>query len=684
MADPPARVGRLNLISGTVSYRPASVNDWTAAEPNRTLTAGDALWTDLDSRAEAHVGSTAIRLAAQTELDVLNLDDQTVQGRLAVGTLTVRIRNLDQAQVYEIDTPNGAVSLASVGEYRIDVAADGTQSKVTVWAGQAEVTAAGSSFEVRARQVATISGTDAPTFDLADVGPYDDWDNWCVGRDLREENAKSWRYVSREMPGYEDLDEYGRWRFVAGYGDVWFPVNTPPGWAPYSTGHWVWTEPWGWTWVDEAPWGFAPYHYGRWANFEGSWMWCPHAYGARVTVVTHPVFAPALVAFIGGPSWRLTFEVGNLGAVAWVPLGPSEVYRPAYPVSESYLRQVNVTNVTNVTNITVVNNTTINNITTYRNATVPGAVRAMSQNAMATGQSATRTAVPVTHQQLASAPAARFGAPVAPTREALLVSNAAVHGNAGVRIATPPAPLAGRRVMAVVAPPPPVVPFSAKEQALAANGGQPLSPQVQARLLKAAGPGSRASAELITPAAVASGGAGLKPARPGLAVREAARPSSPAGFVSHDVAGRHAFATGTTSATATPTPGAAHVGGPGRERAAHPAAPAATPPPVPTVEETRRHVGPPVHTPPPTPTPRPTVPARVIHPAGPPTVMRVPGPRPASPDRTPTPVPTHPELTQVHRVAKPTPTPVPTHVAPTQVRRVPRRTPTPTPAAKEE
>jgi hypothetical protein len=25
-------------------------------------------------------------------------------------------------------------------------------------------------------------------------------------------------------------------------------------------------SPWGWTWVDNAPWGFAPFHYGRWVG----------------------------------------------------------------------------------------------------------------------------------------------------------------------------------------------------------------------------------------------------------------------------------------------------------------------------------------------------------------------------------------------------------------------------------
>ena len=122
------------------------------------------------------------------------------------------------------------------------------------------------------------------------------------------------RYVSRETIGYEDLDQYGVWRQVPPYGWVWAPAGMAAGWAPYRYGHWVWVDPWGWTWIDDAPWGFAPFHYGRWAFAGGAgWVWVPGAMAAR------PVYAPALVAFVG---------VGGVGMAAWFPLGPGEVYRP--------------------------------------------------------------------------------------------------------------------------------------------------------------------------------------------------------------------------------------------------------------------------------------------------------------------------------------------------------------------
>ena len=96
--DPPNRVGRLNLISGTVSFHPESVDEWAPATLNYPLTIGDHLWTDQDGQAEVHVGSTAIRLASNTEISFLNLDDQTIQIRLSTGSLDLRLRQLGPAR----------------------------------------------------------------------------------------------------------------------------------------------------------------------------------------------------------------------------------------------------------------------------------------------------------------------------------------------------------------------------------------------------------------------------------------------------------------------------------------------------------------------------------------------------------------------------------------------------------
>lgn len=359
-ADPPSRVARLNYVNGQVSFRPDSVEQWTAATLNYPLTTGDHLWADQGGYAEMHIGSTAVRLSGQTAFAILNLNDRAAQVSVSQGALNVRVRRLDPEEAFEVDTPNGAVSLLRPGEYRIDVYPDQNSTAVLVRGGEAEVTAGGQAFPVHARQMGRFTGTDQISSEVVAAPGPDEWDRWCLGRDQREDRAMqdSMQYVPREMIGAEDLSGYGVWRTDPRYGAVWMPTGMGSGWAPYRSGHWAYVRPWGWTWIDDAPWGFAPFHYGRWAYMGGGWGWVPG------TMVARPVYAPALVAFVGGRGFSAAISFGGGGGVAaWVPLGPREIYRPAYHVSDTYVRNVNITHVTNVTNVTNVNNVTYVNKT---------------------------------------------------------------------------------------------------------------------------------------------------------------------------------------------------------------------------------------------------------------------------------------------------------------------------------
>src|SRR5438876_857527 len=297
--DPPSRVGRLSYVSGSVSFRPGDVDDWTNATINYPLHNGDHLWTDSDARAEITVGSSAFRLAPQSAFGFLALDDRTVQVRLSQGSLNVRVRDLAESESLEIDTPSGAVTLLRSGVYRVDVDSTGDTTSVTVRRGEAEVTASGSAFPVHPEQTAMVVGGDSPTYDVRDAIRSDDWEDWCASRDRRWDDARSSRYVSRDVIGYEDLDDNGEWRTTPDYGPVWVPRTVATGWAPYRYGHWAWVEPWGWTWIDDAPWGFAPFHYGRWVYVGDGWAWVPGR------VVARPVYAPALVVFVGGRNWSV-------------------------------------------------------------------------------------------------------------------------------------------------------------------------------------------------------------------------------------------------------------------------------------------------------------------------------------------------------------------------------------------
>src|SRR6266852_2538146 len=472
--DPPSRVARLSYASGTVSFNPGGTDDWVSAVVNRPITTGDKLWTDNGARAELHIGSAAIRLSSNTGFSFLNLDDRMAQIRLTEGTLNIRVRRLEQDETFEIDTPNLAFSILRPGNYKINVNEGGDSTFVTVRDGEGEVTGGGSAYTIHPRETGTFSGTDQLDADIQRFGDYDDFDHWCGDRDRREDRSQSSRYVSSDVIGYEDLDDNGGWRQVPEYGTVCFPHTSIVGWAPYRYGHWVWISPWGWTWVDDAPWGFAPFHYGRWVTVGGVWGWvpCPPRREMDVEYV-RPVYAPALVAWVGGPHFSVGIGIGGGGGggVAWFPLAPREVYQPSYHVSRTYVTNVNVSNTT--VNNTVVNNYYNNvivnkNVTniTYVNRSAPNGVTATSQQNFSSAQPVGRNMLRVDRREVESAQ-------VNPTTPTVAPQQRSVLGAGATGAARPPERLQERPVVAKTPPPPAPVSFVKQQQEIRANGGVP-------------------------------------------------------------------------------------------------------------------------------------------------------------------------------------------------------------------
>jgi hypothetical protein len=338
-SDPPSRVARINHAQGTIVLSPAGDDEWTDAEPNRPLTRGDRLWTDRGSRAEIQVGSSAVRMDGSTHLVILTLDDQAAQLSVTQGSLYVHVRSLPEGENFEIDTPNLAYRAAYPGDYRIDVDAGHGTTRVTIHSGTGAVYGeAGQVLALGGGQQITFHGRDLSQLNAQESPPQDNFDRWAADRNRREDQSLAARHVPREVVGYQQLDAYGQWQQDATYGAVWIPQGTPANWAPYRNGHWEWIAPWGWTWMDDAPWGFAPFHYGRWAMAGTRWAWVPGHIGLK------PVYAPALVAFIGGSSggvnWSLSIGAGKPG-VAWFPLAPGEPLQPGYHASPVYMSNLN-------------------------------------------------------------------------------------------------------------------------------------------------------------------------------------------------------------------------------------------------------------------------------------------------------------------------------------------------------
>src|SRR5579863_9662611 len=375
--DPPSRVARISFLDGNVSFQPSGTEDWAAAAKNRPVTIGDKLWTDQDSRAELQAGEVTMHLGSMTALSFLNLDENITQMRIAEGAMNFRVRELREGDVYEVDTPNVAFTVKQAGVFRIDVNENGDGTRITAIRGEGEVSAGDQTYPVHAGEQAEFTGTDNLEYHTTRALEPDDLDHWAADRDLQEENSASAKSVSRDVPGYSDVDDNGTWNEEPDYGPVWYPNQVGVGWAPYSYGYWNWVGPWGWTWVDYAPWGFAPFHYGRWAFVGGAWGWCPGPLYAS------PFYGPAFVGFLGGGfGFGVGFGFGGGGGIGWFPLGFREPFHPWYHASGNYFRNVNINN-TRITNINGMNNSSHFN---YQYANNVRAVTAASRNAFVNGQ----------------------------------------------------------------------------------------------------------------------------------------------------------------------------------------------------------------------------------------------------------------------------------------------------------
>jgi hypothetical protein len=327
--DPPAEVARVSVMVGNVSMEPASVDQFSAAVVNDALTTGDRLYTDVGANAELETGQIAVRLGQQTDLTITAMTDPLEQFGLAQGSVHLRSFALAPGTAVELDTPNAAVTVLQAGDVRVDVDPDGGATTVVAISGQVQLDGNGFQQVLQGGQSVRLEGTNPVSAQAVDAVAPDGLDGFSNDRNAAYQSGAQGEdaYVNPSTIGAEDLNGNGNWETDPDEGAVWYPTNVAAGWVPYSCGNWTWMAPWGWTWVDCASWGFAPFHYGRWEHRGSRWGWIP---GPRVV---RPIYSPAMVAFVGGP-----------GVTAWFALGPHDTYVPWYHASPQYENRVNVSN----------------------------------------------------------------------------------------------------------------------------------------------------------------------------------------------------------------------------------------------------------------------------------------------------------------------------------------------------
>ncbi len=390
--DPPDQAGRISMAAGTVSIQTAGSDDWGQAYPNLPIGPGDRIFTDQDGRVEIQVGQSYLRIGPNTDVTLVDDDENEVSFGVAQGSVHVRSFGLWQGQSLDLSTPNGDARLEQAGEFRVDSLPDQGASIFTSLGSNLFVSGAGNFGQPLTNwQSLELAGTNPVYPQWLQANGPDNLDAWSQQRDQQIINSASYRYVSPEVGGAAELDANGDWIPDSDYGPIWFPHNVQADWEPYHNGHWINRDPWGWVWVEDEPWGYAPFHYGRWVSYRGRWGWVP---GPREQ---HPVWSPALVVFAGG------IQVGGVGVSAWFPLGPGEAYRPWYKCSPRYVDRVNISNIresrvvhVQTTYVNIVNVTNVTNIT-YVNRNIGAS--AMRQEDFAAGRGVQRASVAVDRRQ---------------------------------------------------------------------------------------------------------------------------------------------------------------------------------------------------------------------------------------------------------------------------------------------
>ena len=328
--------GDVALNNGLAAEDNSQSDQWYAATENQPFSVGDRIYTRDNSRASlAFTGRNFARLNPNTSLDVLSLGEERTQLALRDGSAMFDVGHLAPGSLFEVATPYGAVDFQQPGLYNVGI--DNDQVLISVLSGLAQVVGLGGSGQISKGEMLTLLGQTATDVVLSQIdgrdagylvddyyayqypryydGRYRDYNSYLSDPYYFDPYRRhvSYQYVNSYIPGLYDLDYYGDWRNVNGYGYAWSP-RVDVGWMPYQSGYWVNDYPYGPTWVSTEPWGYAPYHYGRWAFVGDRWYWVPGS-----TTVT-PVYSPALVAFV-------PFANNDIG---WVPLGPGDVYVPHY------------------------------------------------------------------------------------------------------------------------------------------------------------------------------------------------------------------------------------------------------------------------------------------------------------------------------------------------------------------
>jgi hypothetical protein len=319
-AESKARIVRLSEVQGTVQIDRATGDGFDKAFINLPVVEGSKLKTGKDGRAEVEFeDGSALRLAPGSEVGFVHLalgDDgqklSTVQ--LVSGTVYANLhpKNAHDKEKtgdqFQLNFARESVTVSEAAHFRVELA-DATAT-LAVFKGKLSATTPSGQFDLAEKHSATI---DLANNELAKDNAANDpakKDTFTIAKNYEAEPSDAWdrqqtdyhdRYASAggsgmNSPygyGVSDLNYYGNFMTVPGYGNVWQPYFIGANWSPFQDGGWAFYPGAGYMWVSGYPWGWMPYRYGNWAFVPGfGWVWQPgywNSWYAIPQVVNPPV-----------------------------------------------------------------------------------------------------------------------------------------------------------------------------------------------------------------------------------------------------------------------------------------------------------------------------------------------------------------------------------------------------------
>ncbi len=363
-AESKARIVRLSEVQGTVQMDRATGDGFDKAFINLPVIEGSKVKTGKDGRAEVEFeDGSALRLAPNSEIDFARLtlgDDgqklstvQLVAGKVYANLHPAKSHGKKSddnsgektGDQFELNFAEESISVAQAAHFRVE-REGANKGSVAVFKGKVSANGPSGQFDVAEKHSASIAfakdevaendaagegiakskdennasakgdASAKDTFTIAknyESEPSDDWDREQSDYHDRYASVGTSNVLTPYGYGVSDLNYYGSFMNVAGYGSVWQPYLMGANWSPFQDGGWAFYPGAGYAFVSGYPWGWAPYHSGNWVFIPGyGWVWEPGAYGNSFYTVPQLVNAPVKTKLVTPPaSGRAMVMVGR-------------------------------------------------------------------------------------------------------------------------------------------------------------------------------------------------------------------------------------------------------------------------------------------------------------------------------------------------------------------------------------